>query len=164
MDSQTSCPWGIDSIPINDENIQERSQLLLDQYRKKSQLFRTNVLFIQLGDDLRYKYMSEAKRQFENYDKLLKYINQRIDWNVHVRFSWIFLFLNKFEKKNTQIQYGTLSDYFEEVFQEKSRENFPSYVGDFFTYADREDHYWSGYYTSRAFFKRMNRIAESYLR
>jgi len=98
-DSLTSCPWGIDAIPINNENIQERSQLLLDQYRKKSQLFRTNVLFIPLGDDLRYKYIAEAKLQFENYDKLLAYINQRTDWNVHVRFSWTIFFLNKFEKQ-----------------------------------------------------------------
>jgi alpha-mannosidase II len=59
---------------------------LLDQYRKKAQLYRTNVLFVQLGDDFRYSTMAEAKIQFDNYDKLLTYMNQRIDWNVDVRF------------------------------------------------------------------------------
>ncbi|CAF3685423.1 unnamed protein product [Adineta steineri] len=144
-DSSTACSWGINPVAINDNNIQERAELLLDQYRKKAQLYRTNTLFVQLGDDFRYRMMYEVRAQFGNYDKLLTYMNRRTDWNV-------------------DIQYGTLSDYFEKVLQEKSLQDFPSYVGDFFTYADHDDNYWSGYFTSRAFFKRMDRIAESYLR
>ncbi|CAM4928804.1 unnamed protein product [Rotaria socialis] len=142
--SYKNCPWGINPVIIDEKNIQERAELLLDQYRKKAQLYRTSALFIPLGDDFRFRTIEEAKLQFDNYDKLFTYINQQIHWNTH-------------------IQYGTLSDYFAQVLQEKSLTEFPSYAGDFFTYADRADHYWSGYFTSRAFFKRMNRIAESHL-
>lgn len=148
---QYSCPWGIQPQLIHSRNVEERSRLLLDQYRKKSQLYGDknshNVLLVVLGDDFRYQSMEEAKLQFENYEKLMDYMNSKPEMNVNIKF-------------------GTLKEYFELVLQNDKNSNIdiPSFSGDFFTYADRQDHYWSGYFTSRAFYKRLDRLVEGYLR
>ena len=151
LSRSVSCPWGIQPQRITDTNVQERASLLLDQYRKKSQLYgdksHHNVLLVPLGDDFRYTDMGEARDQFENYEKLMDYMNRRTEWNVEVKF-------------------GTLRDYFELVAQNNHKHQIKveTFSGDFFTYADRNDNYWSGYYTSRPFYKRLDRLVEYYLR
>ncbi|PAA93761.1 hypothetical protein BOX15_Mlig010811g1, partial [Macrostomum lignano] len=140
--SAVTCPWRVPPQAISDANVAARAELLLDQYKKKASLFGTNVLLVPLGDDFRYQG-NEWTRQYENYDKLMAYINSRADWNANVKF-------------------GTLSEYFDLL--AKQNASFPSLTGDFFTYADRDDHYWSGYYTSRPFHKRLERTLEHSLR
>ncbi|KAK6025180.1 glycosyl hydrolase family 38 protein [Ostertagia ostertagi] len=49
-----TCPWGTQPEIITEENVENRAFKIYDQYRKKSQLYKTNVLLVPLGDDFRY--------------------------------------------------------------------------------------------------------------
>lgn len=143
-----SCPWRVPPVRIDDYNVASRARLLLDQYKKKAQLYRSNVLFVPLGDDFRYETTFETHEQYTNYQKLMDHINSHPELKATV-------------------QFGTLSDYFNALWKTTGTEpggqpkGFPALSGDFYTYADRDDHYWSGYYTSRPFYKNMDRALET---
>ncbi|XP_032521675.1 alpha-mannosidase 2 isoform X2 [Danaus plexippus] len=140
-----TCPWGIPPRKIIQKNVNERSSIILDQWRKKAQLYRSNVLLVPLGDDFRYDRANEWDNQYSNYDMIISHINENDSWNA-------------------EVQFGTLSDYFKALHEEVKLSDFPVLSGDFFTYADRNQHYWSGYYTSRPFYKRMDRVLLAYVR
>uniref|UniRef100_A0A673BSA1 Alpha-mannosidase n=1 Tax=Sphaeramia orbicularis TaxID=375764 RepID=A0A673BSA1_9TELE len=146
-----NCPWKVPPKTVVEANIAERAHLLLDQYRKKSKLYRSKVLLVPLGDDFRYDKALEWDQQYINYQKLFDYMNTHPEMHV-------------------QAQFGTLTDYFNAVYKAHSipqgsrPPEYPVLSGDFFAYADREDHYWTGYFTSRPFYKSLDRVIESHLR
>uniref|UniRef100_A0AC35TX24 Alpha-mannosidase n=1 Tax=Rhabditophanes sp. KR3021 TaxID=114890 RepID=A0AC35TX24_9BILA len=135
------CPWGKTPQRIISRNLKERANTLADLFRQKGELYNFNTVLIPLGDDFRYETLEEWAMQHDNFKLLFEYINDNADLNMNVKF-------------------GTLEDYFTLVHEdaEKEKKEVPILSGDFFTYADHDDHYWSGYYTSRPFYKRMDRI------
>eukprot|EP01129_Flabellula_baltica_P001760 TRINITY_DN1167_c0_g4_i1.p1 TRINITY_DN1167_c0_g4~~TRINITY_DN1167_c0_g4_i1.p1 ORF type:complete len:1103 (+),score=202.57 TRINITY_DN1167_c0_g4_i1:94-3309(+) len=130
--------------PINDNNIKRLAELYVDQFKKKSVLFRTgNNVLVMVGDDFTYSTRPLNEVMYFNQKKLHEYINSH-------------------PELNTNIKFATLGEYFDaiqneaqhQVGQRKSWDSFfPVLQGDFFTYADRENYYWSGYYTSRSYLK-----------
>lgn len=59
---------------------------MLDQYKKKAMLFKTNVLLVPLGDDFRWEDKPEWDAQVTNYGKLFEYINSNPELNAEVNF------------------------------------------------------------------------------
>lgn len=134
--------WENRPQPITVKNVRERAELLLDQYRRKAALYRSNAVLVPLGDDFRYQSSKEAELQYKNYQIIFDYINANIP--------------------GVQIQFGTLSEYFQ-----AARESFdgpvPILTGSFFPYADADNDYWSGLYTTRASDKSLDRDLERVL-
>ncbi|CEF69960.1 Alpha-mannosidase 2x [Strongyloides ratti] len=129
------------------EVIEQDAKNIADQFRKKSLLFRGPNIFVPLGADFTFKLREEWESVYENYKIIIEKINNSPELNMNV-------------------QFGTLNDYFNANDKSISKDNIriPIITGDFFTYADRDEDYWSGYYTSRPFYKRFDRNLIDYLR
>ncbi|XP_058974051.1 alpha-mannosidase 2 [Musca domestica] len=133
---------------ITDENVEEKAQLLLEQYSRTASLFPHNVALIPVGDDFRYNKEREVDQQYTNYKKLIDHImaNKRL--------------------YNVDISFGTPKDYFNEI--KKRTAEFPTFKGDFFVYSDifseGRPAYWSGYFTTRPSYKILSADLEQNLR
>lgn len=62
-----------------------------------------------------------------------------------------------------KVRYATPAEYFAALFKDHSNILFPVLRHDFHPYADNEDSYWTGYYTSLPNLKKRSREAEAHL-
>jgi len=145
LDSHYSFPSGFDfeggSVPITDANIASRAQTLVNELIRRSAWYRTNNLLIPGGDDFRWQ---NAAVQYENWDKLIDYINARSS------------------TYGVTIRYSTLGEYFDAL--HATNTEWPIYENDFFPYADGSDAYWTGFFTSHSELKGYIRSRAALLR
>lgn len=125
------------------QNFEQLAKSIVEQYRLKASQYSHNVILMPHGDDFRYVSDYEWQRQYANMKRLISFVNSKQEWNV-------------------QMKFGTVGEYFDILKNQIKRSKLngkpePVITGDYFTYTDRDHEYWSGYYTTRPFDKRMIR-------
>uniref|UniRef100_A0A0R3S2J8 Glyco_hydro_38N domain-containing protein n=1 Tax=Elaeophora elaphi TaxID=1147741 RepID=A0A0R3S2J8_9BILA len=150
------CPY-TDTVPITNSNIHTRqvqnfqtlnlfnlifiriALKLEKEFLKMSIQQGSNILLSVWGDDFRYNELEEWYQQYDNLILLFDYINVN--------------------SKHTKIRFGTLTEYFDALEQNNKAKNLipATLTGDFFPYQCASGDYWTGYYTTRPFYKRQER-------
>ncbi|PIN24225.1 Glycosyl hydrolase, family 38 - alpha-mannosidase [Handroanthus impetiginosus] len=130
------------SDPIQDDellfdyNVQQRVDDFVAAAVAQANVTRTNHIMWTMGTDFRYQY---ALSWFRQMDKFIHYVN--LDGRVNALYSTPSIY--------TDAKYA-------------AKEKWPLKTGDFFPYADRENAYWTGYFTSRPALKGYVRMLSGY--
>ncbi|KAI3500943.1 hypothetical protein L1887_36772 [Cichorium endivia] len=125
-----------DDVLLFDYNVQERVNDFVAAAMAQANVTRTNHIMWCMGTDFRYQY---AVSWFRQMDKFIHYVN--LDGRVNAL-------------------YSTPSIYTDAKFA--ANEIWPLKTDDFFPYADKENTYWTGYFTSRPAFKGYVRAMSGY--
>lgn len=138
------------AVSIDERNVKQKADALMGQYGRTGSVSPYNVALIPLGDDFRYDHAEEWDQQYTNYKKLFDFVNA-----------------NKDRYRGAEVGFGTPSDFFRAL-RERGAGRFPTVRGDFFVYSDvfsdGRPAYWSGYYTTRPYWKVLDRELEAKLR
>ncbi|GMH06556.1 hypothetical protein Nepgr_008396 [Nepenthes gracilis] len=130
------------SEPVQDNpllyeyNVYQRVDDFIQASIVQANVTRTNHIMWTMGGDFQYQY---AESWFKQMDKLIHYVNK--DGRVNAL-------------------YSTPSIYVDAKFA--ANETWPIKSHDYLPYADRENAYWTGFFTSRPAFKRYVRALSGY--
>ncbi|XVE82470.1 hypothetical protein DITRI_Ditri16bG0007200 [Diplodiscus trichospermus] len=131
-----------DSVPVQDNpllfdyNVEERVNDFITAAMTQANVTRTNHIMWTMGDDFQYQY---AESWFRQMDKLIHYVNK--DGRVNALYSTPSIYT---DAKND------------------ANELWPLKSDDYFPYADSQNAYWTGYFTSRPALKRFVRMLSGY--
>ncbi|KAF5753052.1 hypothetical protein HS088_TW01G00970 [Tripterygium wilfordii] len=131
-----------DSMPVQDNpllfdyNVEQRVNDFISAAVTQANVTRTNHIMWTMGDDFQYQY---AESWFKQMDKLIHYVNK--DGRANALYSTPSIYT---DAKNA------------------ANESWPLKTDDYFPYADRENAYWTGFFTSRPAFKQYIRLLSGY--
>ncbi|XP_065878409.1 alpha-mannosidase isoform X2 [Euphorbia lathyris] len=125
-----------DNPLLFDYNVQQRVNDFIDAAMNQANVTRTNHVMWTMGDDFQYQY---AESWFKQMDKLIHYVNK--DGRINALYSTPSIYT---DAKNA------------------ADESWPLKTDDYFPYADGENAYWTGFFTSRPGFKGYVRYLSGY--
>eukprot|EP01117_Protostelium_nocturnum_P005720 TRINITY_DN2065_c0_g1_i1.p1 TRINITY_DN2065_c0_g1~~TRINITY_DN2065_c0_g1_i1.p1 ORF type:complete len:1186 (+),score=493.65 TRINITY_DN2065_c0_g1_i1:3529-7086(+) len=140
MDSHYSTP-GEMNLPVDGNfDVAKRAQDTIAMLKMRSTWYKHKKLLIPFGDDFTHQ---QAVQDYNNMDRLINYINANTSSN------------------GIKIKYAFLSEYIQAVHDLNI--DWDVFTGDFFPYNDSPSAFWSGYYSSRPWFKRYLRQCDALL-
>lgn len=143
------------AVVVDDVNVHRLATQLHQAYRFTANMYNLKTLLLFLGEDNAFNLPKSWDDVYTNFHKLITHINALPEFNMKIKF-------------------GTIRDYF------KSIENhiyppfpaidgfhqsavFPVVSGDFFPYSDKNNDYWTGFFSNRPWLKKFVRVTESLL-
>ena len=129
------------------KNLPELIGSVVNELKKKAVNYEEKVLLLPYGGELYYHEKWHWDKIYRNMKILMNYVNARNS------------------EFNMNIHFGTLKDYFDAIDRQTERYNltFPVISGDFYSYTKMYQ-YFTGYFTTRMFDKRLSREVQESLR
>lgn len=133
-------------VPSTPDNVQKFADEIYFTAMSRAPYFRTPHVLIPQGCDFQFQ---NAMMQFNQMELIMDYIRA-----------------NPERYNNTRIRWSNVEDFVAAVqdYVASHGVQMPTYSGDWFPYADNSASYWTGYFSSKMYFKVASRYAEAYMR